>query len=850
MELLDKATGKGVDIPDADAQAAFQSGKYGFDAGTRVPVTLADGRLGTVQAEELSSTLKAGGALASTGALEEARQAKAEQKLQAEHGGLGEMAKTYAEGAWRGASFGLSDPALIALGADREAMEARKRANPWTAGISEIGGTLAPMLIPGVGEAKVAGEAARAGEAGITAARAGAGVARAAESGAGVARAAEAGAGAARAGAIPAAVAGGIPGAVNFVGSLAESAVKAVVGKGSANTVARIVQKGVAAGARGSVEGALYAAGSQISEDTLGDHAITGEKLAAALGHGALMGGLFGAGMGAGFEGLSTGSRALVRVAAPAAKKAAAEEAVKALQYGGLAPAKLTKRMEALPGGTAGVGRELIESGAIKFGDKVETVAPRLEKMADENGQELTEILRTAGKELPRVKINDVISDYQKAVQAEFGDMPLSNASTLSHVDTLTKEFQLKFPEPMGGGNRSGQATLEELRDFRRKVDKQISWNPVAPGAKSNPTAEALKIVRAKIESSIETALDNGGEQLSGASLKTYQAKKLTYRRLISARDVAMDSITRAKKNQSVSLSEKAIAGVGMVHAIATGNPLALAGGLVGSAAHHMLQARGNSAAAILLDKVAELSAFGRTISAADARAEHAMARFMDGQPTDYEAVKITSKAERDAVYKAHVQRVKVAAADPVAHADAVSASLGGLAQHAPKAAAAAAATTARASVFLASKMPRTPPPRTIQPQFDNQEPSATEKETFLRYARAADDPYSVLDDMSRGRLTREGVETIKVVYPSILGELQQLAMRKAVDVKKPFTYDQKLQLGLLLDVPTDATLKPEFIAAMQRTFEQPGAQEPPGLARKPLDNFADASTLGKGRRS
>lgn len=862
MELFEKATGKRVEVPDDQAQAAFQSGQYGFEAGTRVPVKLSDGRIGTVAAEELHKTIKTGGVLASGEEWDQAQAAKEAAAKEAEYGGgigslhaLQQLQNTAAEGVARGLSLNMSDPITLGLagmiGGDkvrdklRRDMDARKEVNPITATVTEIGGALAPMVIPG-GQAGAIGKGAQlAGEAGKAAE-----LARATAEGVEAAKVAQGGIQAASAGSEAVKAATALPRALDFAGGVAErigaKAAKAVVGDASANVLARMVEKGVATGARGAVEGALYGAGSQISEDTLGDHAVTGEKLAAAMGHGALMGGLIGGGMGAGLEGLSSGSSALMRAAAPTAKRVADEQAVKAIQYGGMSPTRLTKKAELLPGGIHGVGNEMHASGLIKPLDTVEHIAPRLDQAVGESGEKLTNILRTAGKELPQPKVGNIIADIQGEIGSKFGDMKRTNSATLNYMDNLLGDFADKFPE--------GTASLEALRDFRRKIDEHIGWNPVAQGSKTNPTQEALKLARAKLEGHIEGALEEGGSKLEGATLKDYQAEKLRFRRLSVANDIAQDSVTRLKKNQSVSVSEKAMGALGMLHAVATGNPLAAVGGFASAAAHHALQARGNATAAVMLDKIAELGAAAKTLKAIDARANGALDKFLEGKPSDIKPIAFETKAARDAQFEAQAKRIKKASADPVAHADSVQSSVAALVQHAPKAAAALAATSARATTYLASKLPAEPPSKSIQPQFDKHDPPAAEKEQFLRHVRAADDPYSLVDDMTHGRLTREGVDTVRTVYPSIFAELQQMAMAKATDAKRPMSYDQKIQLGLLLDVPADPTLRPEFVAAMQATFAKNhsapsgGGGNMPTAAKRPLSGIADTTKLGRGR--
>lgn len=86
--------------------------------------------------------------------------------LQQKYGGATGMAKAAGLGALRGASLSLSDPLLTSTGAmSPEDIKGYKEANPWTSGLSEAGGFLAPLL--GTGGMSAAGLLGRAG-AGVT----------------------------------------------------------------------------------------------------------------------------------------------------------------------------------------------------------------------------------------------------------------------------------------------------------------------------------------------------------------------------------------------------------------------------------------------------------------------------------------------------------------------------------------------------------------------------------------------------------------------------------------------------------------------------------------------------------
>lgn len=194
--------------------------------GDLVDITLPSGEAATVPQANLAQALAAGASpVAAKGAYEEQL-----------GGGLGQAA-SFAFGAGRTASFGLSD-ALLAEGANviggdaarkemLRGLNVAKDVNPY----ATMGGEAAGLFV-GAGEGIMAGGAAA--EAGV-ASRLGGGLA-------------------------------------GRIGSLA---------------------------VRGAAEGGALGVQHQITEDTLGDHAYTGEKLWAAAGKEGLIGGAFGAGLGA-----------------------------------------------------------------------------------------------------------------------------------------------------------------------------------------------------------------------------------------------------------------------------------------------------------------------------------------------------------------------------------------------------------------------------------------------------------------------------------------------------------------------------------------------------------------------
>ena len=91
----------------------------------------------------------------------------------------------------------------------------------------------------------------------------------------------------------------------------------------------------------------------------------------------------------------------------------------------------------------------------------------------------------------------------------------------------------------------------------------------------------------------------------------------------------------------------------------------------------------------------------------------------------------------------------------------------------------------------------------------------------------AIENPLSALEDLKAGTLTSEKVEVLKYMYPNIYTTIQNQVMQKVMGSSKPIPYQKRLQLGILLDVNTDESLKPENIAGLQMILHNNKEQQP-----------------------
>lgn len=113
---------------------------------------------------------------------------------------------------------------------------------------------------------------------------------------------------------------------------------------------------------------------------------------------------------------------------------------------------------------------------------------------------------------------------------------------------------------------------------------------------------------------------------------------------------------------------------------------------------------------------------------------------------------------------------------------------------------------------------------------------SKVEMQSFLRRLDIVEDPMMSLDLLEQGRLTHEHVDALKSVYPAIYTEMQNSVMTGLSDAQakgKTVPYARRLQMGVLLEMPTDATLSPEVINMCQGIYGQEQTPEAADAAQE-----------------
>lgn len=114
---------------------------------------------------------------------------------------------------------------------------------------------------------------------------------------------------------------------------------------------------------------------------------------------------------------------------------------------------------------------------------------------------------------------------------------------------------------------------------------------------------------------------------------------------------------------------------------------------------------------------------------------------------------------------------------------------------------------------FLASKIPQT---ISTGPLGEDIEPSMTQIDKFNRYQKAVEKPLSTLKDLEEGTLTREALEALQAVHPSLYQEMKNEVMTLAIKHKNELPYQKKLMLSFFLGQDLDNSTKSESILSNQ----------------------------------
>jgi len=863
------------------------------------------GELGTVPEGQLSSALRLGYRAATPEDL-------ALEKTREEYGGLSGQLGAATTGVLSGATFGLSDLALQELGAEEAIKAYRTLPELQTARtVGEVGGMIAPALLTGgtgvaarVAAATPAGLAARAGQAAAASvgARVGTGIvgtaARFAAQGA--TEAALQGIGQettrlaidnelsgerigqiALAGLTSAGVGAGIGAGLGALGGAVNRAAQAIPPALQGTNLGRRIESALLRG-RARVAG-LTEADAQYADllaeprlrnialeaDSIVDDVIQGAQ-ASPIGRRVAQVGSLQDDLDRKFAGQQVTSQAIRdgHLKLELVRGNVADDAERIVAQRDFATTQIVQALEDVQAAR--------RAGPLQFGqtglDALETELQRAMTLADEaiaeggtRGAENlygaldVQMKRAIGRATARFeRLKNPSAADNRVMQEVLEPMyeRIRQGLESSQLWGRAAELQAEMNAPMTRAIRANPAMMSEW--FEKQAFGADPTNPWVAGrvasakklksnllnAASPGTDFADRAIREQISSEQawqRAAVELGNFENLGDLRQAFADQAAVNARILQHLDRSTEAVTAKAFLDQISGSSDSLAGVVAGAAIGSGNP-ALA--LLAPLMKPRLVMRGA--------QVVELIANGQAgrIGRGVARVARAM---RDGSVAAAERAPVVGAAA--VRYQERSKRVR----DLAAQSDAVRAELAKqtawMSDRAPVAQQAAISTALRTIDYLNANMPRgLASPTPFAPALP---PSRQEMQGWLARLKAIESPTSILDDLAKGKLTPEAVDAVRTVYPETFADIQAQVLEQLTRLeasgRRP-KYADRVQLGIVLGMPTDPTMTPEVMQAVQGQYAQqspetregaPGAAAPQRGAKAP--DMAAAFRSGSG---
>lgn len=707
----------------------------------------------------------------------------------------GDSAATAAAlGATRGLSFGLSDQFLVKSGlANADQLKEIKERNELASLTGEAAGTIAPLLVPG---------------------------------------------GAATA-----------PGAIAKVSTLAEKSLAKVLAEQGSKSIAKsIVAKTLPKAAGSAVEGAAYGIGQLISEDALGTSKLNAENALANAGIGALLGGSVGGLFAAPASLLPIVEKGASKIKSTATSKfaKATDPAEAALDLYGFTPtqrAKLKAKnaafVEDLPQWTA-------DKAKLGIFTNSEKLRNNLQELKINSGNKISSIISTidniAEKEagiLPSAKsvYAGIASNIDSTILQEYKNIP-GYKSQLAPVKDLKSEFIELAKQP-------GDVKVKDLHNLRQKIDSLIKFDK-QPGTytlKEKALNDIRHLLNDEISNLAEKATLADKQKSFGSLLDELKQANKDYSYVSRILPNIDKKIEKDSAKKALGISDMLAIGSGEILHEGLGGLAVLGKKFLESDLRRRvtilsaIEKQNKQTENFIKSSVEDFLKSKKFINAAKSGTSSILIKSKFSE--DSKNRRPTSKED---AFKNLSERIAEYTANPEKLEKILTTRMFGLNQAAPNTALEVSSTAVKGLTFLNSKLPKPAADLVNKNIFTKRtyKPSEIELSKFSRYLEAVENPLSAISDLKNGTLTSEKVEAVKEVYPELYAKMQQMTMESVQNSKEQIPYNKRLQLGILLDIPTDESLKPENIAGLQTSFVNLPEKAPTKNARAESLSMAD----------
>jgi hypothetical protein len=780
MRVQDKAI---VHVPITDVDTAVRSGIYAPMKDAEFHVVDEQGNVSTTQGQHLHDVLNAGLKI------EDARDTHA-REVQAKYGDS--SLRAFGEAAASSATFGASDVASRLAGVPAADLAGREEANPVASGLGTVAGFV-PGLFTGGAEAGLAAKSLSM-------------------VGKPVAAASKAAAAAEKA----------------VVGTIFKQGAAAGVEK---TALRNITEKMVAGGVGGLVEGTFLGTGQLVHEAALGSAELNAESLLSHATVGGLIGGAFGASVGGAIAGLSYAGKYASKTA-DAVLSGFTNVEKTAFEAAGFTPSQIAKKEKMQPGFGSDLANYMKNDLKWATTETAESAAQKNAAIQETAGRGIGATIEAAddlAAHIPGVRPN------AKNLNMELADHIYEKFLSKETTDVIAQREQKQiqqFYSDLVENKIDKELTIKELQSLRQTADLRSKMEKLQEQRTPIQEAyyEARNFYADKLRDQMKVVAERGGaEQLYGEFVKN--------NKLFSMSKQIEDKLA-AKAAKGEQLNAVATAAFGMATGALSSQDLSGAGlgGLSALAGRKFLQSdiRKNlvvmgkiEKAQMTMDKVmnsAVKSFFkpaGKVLEPS-ALKTHELGKDMDGK----------KPANMSAAYLNFKKTMSAYEQNPEAFMQKLNRSTSLLQFAAPNTASILDAKTVKAMMFLGQKMPKQhSTPGVLDVLKKPKMPSNYDLAKFHRYLTAVDDPKTVVHDLQNGRISHEGVEALKEVYPTLYSKLQDKIVDGLQTSGHDLPYNRRVQLGSLFGIAADDSMLPQNVLSLQANFgQQPtqdGSQEP-----------------------
>ena len=660
-------------------------------------------------------------------------------------------------------------------------------------------------------------------------------------------------------------------------GAAARGIAGRTAGLASGGLLARAVARTAPVVAQTATEGAFFGAGMGLSQLVLEDEPLTAESVVAALGHGALHGAALGGVFGAGGVAAGAALRGAGRLAGRGAELLKKAEAVKAGKATAAAQKKagqdmLTEQLDVLntvARETRAQAEVLLQSGQVAD-DAAAAIRQALERAtkaeAAVEGLAGGQVARKTWTEFQKERMGPLMKKHAgaghkgahtaavremaaewkvykagSAGQATTGALARTPADlkgalgAIDEFEAATADLQARMPVGQAALPEAGQYLQDVAHAGERAVKVKAAGEAALgmdPGQATAPPPTATEKVkdllfRVACGKSDQVAKIRGLDILAAAELAGLGPDL----KALPGGQVAQTLLRVYAASRGLQLASRGSASDVISGLMGKGRGIpGLPGGLVSGFAARAAKATGGVLARTEKGLEAFVSGVGRPATRFAGPAAAQVLERVRFAPVPEDSTEKPARTRGEdktgALYRARSAEVLRAAqqlpdfhAGLQAHFEGVGAS--------PEMAGQIADATSRGVQFLASKVPPQLQLGQIGAAGRPYRPSDSEISRWARYVRAVDDPHALVEDLQRGTLTLETVEAVKTVYPEYFARVQRSLVERVSETRKELPYGKRLQLSILFGAPFDGSMRPEFIAAMQATFESEAAQQP-----------------------